>query len=252
MTNSELFVQDKEVVVPGQILAEGMEYLPSYGTYRKNDQIIANKLGLLTVDGKVLRTIPLSGQYYPKRNDIVIAKVIDILSVGWRVEFDSYVTGLIPVKDGTFEFVQKGGDLTRYFAIEDFVVCKITNVSSQGLVDLSAKGPGLRKLRGGRMMKINAHKVPRIIGKKGSMVSMIKNATDCKITVGQNGRIWLQGEPQMEFLAIKTIEKIDRESHVSGLTDRIKEYLEKETGKTIDVTSKDDENTTFEQSENEN
>jgi exosome complex component RRP4 len=115
-------------------------------------------------------------------------------------------------------------------------VCKITNVTSQKLVDVTLRGPGLRKLRNGRIIEVNTNKVPRIIGKKGSMVSMIKQATDCNIIVGQNGIIWLQGkEPEMEFLAIDAIKKIETESHLSGLTDKMKEFLEKATGKKISV-----------------
>ena len=37
-----LLAKDKNVVVPGQILAEGMDFLPSFGTYRKNDKIIVD------------------------------------------------------------------------------------------------------------------------------------------------------------------------------------------------------------------
>jgi exosome complex component RRP4 len=86
---------------------------------------------------------------------------------------------------------------------------------------------GLKKLYGGRILDINTHKVPRIIGKQGSMVSMIKEATGCKITVGQNGLIWISGSPAGEILAVNVIKKIESESHQSGLTDKIKDYLDK-------------------------
>ena len=104
---------------------------------------------------------------------------------------------------------------------------KIVIVTSQKLVDVTMKGPGLRKLKGGRIIDVSTHKVPRIIGKQGSMVVMIKDATKCNIVVGQNGWIWIDGEPTNELLAIQTIRKIEKESHLSGLTDRIKEFLEK-------------------------
>lgn len=236
---SELLVKEKEVVVPGQVLANGMEYLPSHGTYRKDEQILANRVGVAVIDGKVIRTIPLAGKYLPKRNDVIIGKVIDIISMGWRVEFNSPYSGLVPIRDGTFEFVPKGADLSRYYDIGDYFVGKITNVSGQNLVDISIKGQGLHKLRGGRTIRVNTNKVPRIIGKKGSMVSMIKQATDCKITVGQNGWVWILGEPAMENIAVLAIEKIEDESHIPGLTDRIKAFLEEKTGKTIEVTPED-------------
>lgn len=231
--SSKILIKEREVVVPGQVLAEGMEYLPSHGTYRLNDKILANKLGVAFIDGKVIKTIPLAGNYIPKRNDVIIGKVTDVISMGWRVSFNSPYGGLIPIRDGTFEFVPRGADLTRYFDIGDYFVGKITNVTSQYLVDVSVKGQGLYKLQDGRFVEVNTHKVPRIIGKKGSMVSMIKSATDVKVSVGQNGLIWLSGEPKMENIAVAAIKMIEKESHISGLTNRVKVFLEKETGKKV-------------------
>ena len=219
-----------------------MEYLPSHGTYRKDEQILANRVGVAVIDGKVIKTIPLAGKYLPKKHDIVIGSVIDILSMGWRVDINSPYNGLIPIKDGTFEFIPKGADLARYYDIGDYFVGKITNVSGQNLIDVSVKGQGLYKLRGGRTITVNTNKVPRIIGKKGSMVSMIKRATDCKITVGQNGVVWFSGEPKSEYIALQAIKKIEDESHIPGLTERVKNFLEAETGKPIpEHTARNDE-----------
>jgi exosome complex component RRP4 len=73
--------------------------------------------------------------------------------------------------------------------------------------------------------------VPRIIGKQGSMVSMIKQYTNCRILVGQNGYVWIQGEdPSKELLAVQTIKKIEKEAHVPGLTDNVKAFLEQNKG----------------------
>jgi exosome complex component RRP4 len=232
----KLLVKDKEVVVPGETLAEGMDYLPGIGTYRDEEKILASKLGLTNIDGRAIKLIPLSGKYLPNRGDTIIAKVTDVIMSGWLVDIESAYHAMLGMKEATSEFIPKGANLTRYFTFGDYIVCKITNVTSQKLVDVSLRGPGLRKLRGGRVIKVNCHKVPRIIGKKGSMISMVKQATDCKIIVGQNGAIWLTGEdPKMEILAVNTIKKIEKESHLSGLTDRIKEFLEKQTGKKIEV-----------------
>ncbi len=235
MTEENLLVKEKEVVVPGEVLATGMNYLPGNGTYRLNDQLIANRLGLLTIDGKVLKTLPLAGRYLPKKFDVVIGKVYDILMSGWRLEIDSPYSAVLPLKDASFSYIAKGADLTRYFELEDHVVCKITNVTSQNLVDVTCKGPGLHKLKGGRVIHVNTHKVPRIIGKKGSMVSMIKRATDCKVVIGQNGISWLSGEPEMEVIAVNAIKMIEELSHVSGLTDKMQAFLEKATGRKIEI-----------------
>lgn len=232
---SELLVKDKNIVVPGEELAIGIDFLPSYGTYRQGDKIIANKVGLVHVDGKVVKLITLSGRYAPKRGDTIIGQVVDVAMNGWRLEINCAYSAMISLKDATSDFIARGADLTQYYDIGDWVVAKIINVTSQKLVDMTMKGPGLRKLKGGRIVHINTNKVPRIIGKAGSMVTMIKKATDTKIIVGQNGVVWVQGEPEMEAIAVNAIKMIEKQSHVSGLTDKVKEFLEKVTGKKIEM-----------------
>jgi len=230
----ELLVENKAIVIPGEDLASGMDFLPSFGTYRDKDRIVASRLGLVSIDGKIIRIIPLAGKYNPKRGDTIIGKVEDVSYSGWRVNTNCAYPAMLSVKDATSEFVGRGADLTQFFDVDDYLVAKIFNVTSQKLIDLTMKGPGLRKLIGGRVIEVNTNKVPRIIGKQGSMVHMIKEATGCKIIVGQNGLLWILGDLKNEIIAIEAIRKIEQESHLSGLTERIKEFLEKVTGKKIE------------------
>jgi len=233
----EVLVKDKEIVVPGETLATGMSFLPGKGAYRENDKILAQRLGMVSVEGNVIKLIPLAGKYIPKLKDRVIGKVIDVLLTGWRMEINSPYSAVMTLKDATSEFIQRGADLTQFFGLGDCVVCQIVNVTSQKLIDVSMKGPGLRKLRGGRIIEVSPQKVPRIIGKDGSMVGMIKQATGCNIIVGQNGWIWLDGEPEGEVVAVKAIKKVEEEAHLGGLTDRMAVWLEKETGVKVNPTA---------------
>lgn len=233
---SELKTKEKTIVVPGEILAAGMDYLPSYGTYREGENIRAGKLGIVQVDGKVLKLTPIAGRYMPKRGDTVIGKVIDVTMNGWRIEINAPYSAMLMLKEASSSFIEKGANLTRIFNFDDYLVCGITSVSSQKLIDLTMKSPGLRKLRGGRIIEVNTYKVPRIIGKHGSMVSMIKQATGASIIVGQNGWVWVNSEdPNMELIAVEAIKKIQEEAHQAGLTDRMKEFLEKKIGKKLEV-----------------
>ena len=224
---SKIIVNDKDISVPGETLAVGMDILPGMGTYRDGEKIIANRLGLAMIEGRTIKLIPLSGRYIPKTGDTIICKVIDVGFNGWRLDTNSAYSAMLSMKDATSEFIARGANLTQYYDLGDYIVCKIVNVTSQKLIDVTMKGPGLRKLKGGRIIEVNTNKVPRIIGKQGSMVMMIKDATNCNISVGQNGVIWIDGEPINELLAILTIRKIEKESHLTGLTDKIKEFLEK-------------------------
>jgi exosome complex component RRP4 len=233
---SQILVKDKDVAVPGECLAEGMDYLPGHGTYREGEKILASRLGLVSLDGRAIKLIALSGKYSPKKGDTIIAKITDVTFSGWLLDTNSAYHAMLNMKEASSDFIPKGADLTKIINFGDHIVCTLVNVTSQNLIDVTMRGPGLRKLLGGRVIKVNCNKVPRIIGKKGSMVSMIKQATDCKIVVGQNGIVWLLGEdPKSELLAIDTIKKIESESHISGLTDRIKAFLEEKTGKKLEL-----------------
>ncbi|MCK5283045.1 MAG: RNA-binding protein [Nanoarchaeota archaeon] len=231
---TEILVKDKDIVVPGELLAKGMDAFPGPGSYRDNEEILSSRLGLVYLDRRTIKIISQSGVYLPKVGDMIIGKVIDIAMSGWRINLNCAYSAMLSMKDATSDYINKGEDLSQYYDIGDYIACKITNVTSQKLVDVSMREPGLKKLVNGRMFNVNTHKVPRIIGKKGSMVTMIKNATGCRITVGQNGLIWIQGDTKNEFIAIETIKKIEKESHLTGLTNRIKEFLEEKTGKKIE------------------
>lgn len=228
---SKLIAKDKEIAVPGEELAEGLDFLPGYGTYRENDKIIASVVGVLNVENRTLKLIPLSGKYMPKKHDVIIGKVIDIQMMGWRIDLNCAYSAILNVRDASSDFIRKDADYTDYFKIGDYVATQITNVTSQKLVDVTMKGPGLRKLVGGRIIQVNTNKVPRIIGKQGSMIGLIKDATGCRISVGQNGLAWISGEIENEIIAIEAIKEIENNSHVNGLTEKIKAFLEKRTGK---------------------
>jgi len=221
----EILVKDKDIVVPGETIATGMSFLPGKGMYRDNDVIRAQQLGMVSIDGKVIKLIALSGRYNPKIKDKVIAQVTDVLMSGWRVRMNAPYEAVMTLKDATSEFIPRGTDLTQYFKIGDILMCQVVNVTSQKLVDVSLKGPGLKKLQGGRVIQVTPTKVPRIIGKDGSMISLIKQATGCDIAVGQNGVVWLNGNPEGEVKAEQAIRKIEEEAHLPGLTDRIGKFL---------------------------
>ncbi len=220
-----IIVKEKDIVVPGEVLAEGMDYLPGAFTYRLGEKIIAKKVGLVDMEGRAIKLIPLSGRYLPKIGDQIIAKVYDITMNGWLVDTNSAYNAMLSTKD-TQRFIRKGEDLTRYFDVGDYIRAKIVNVTSQNLVDLSMREPGMMKMAGGRFIRINACKVPRVIGKMGSMVTLIKEKTKCSIAVGQNGIVCIKGEtPEDELRAVQAIKKIEDEAHLEGLTERITQFL---------------------------
>jgi len=72
MSESTLCVNEKDIVVPGEVLAEGMSYIPGIGTHRKDQQILASNVGVVRLEGKVIKLVPLEGRYLPRTGDVII------------------------------------------------------------------------------------------------------------------------------------------------------------------------------------
>ena len=228
----KVFVKDKDIVVPGEVLAKGMDFLPGGKAFRDKEHLCSSVLGLVSIKGRVIKVIPLSGAYIPKKNDVVIGKVKDISFGGWQVDIYSPYSADLGIGEATRDYIDlRKVDLTKYLDINDYIFAKIINVSESKYVKLTIKDRPYKKLREGTIIEVAPTKIPRVIGKQGSMVTMLKEATGCEILIGQNGLIWIQGDPEKEELVVKAIKKIEDEAHKEGLTDRIKEMLDKENGK---------------------
>jgi exosome complex component RRP4 len=84
----------------------------------------------------------------------------------------------------------------------------------------------LGKIPTGELIKISPTRVPRLIGKRGSMIQTIEHATSTRITIGQNGLIVVSGKDKEGVtLAINAIHIVEVEAHTSNLTQRIKQLL---------------------------
>jgi len=112
------------------------------------------------------------------------------------------------------------------------VIAKIIAYDRAHNPQLTVGEPGLGKITRGQVVKITPTKIPRVIGRKGSMISMIKQETGCHIILGHNGVILITGKRlEDEQLAMMAIHKIDEESHTSGLTDRVTQMIKNEKAK---------------------
>lgn len=196
------------IVVPGEKLFE--KAVKSPHTYIENEKTYSLILGVFNEEEA--RIIPLEGAYIPLPEDMVIGVINEIKFVGWDVDIKSPYTGFLSSKDYRYEL--KLGSVI--FAKVKY----IDEMKNVGLCDA-------KELVGGEIIEIVAAKVPRVIGKKTSMLNMIKKATQSDIVVGKNGRIWINGGNS--GLAARAILKIESEAHISGLTDVIQKFLEEES-----------------------
>ena len=228
----KIFVRNKSIVTPGDLIAEGNVKIS--GTYiKEGNKYYATTVSLVERSNNSIKLVPLTSIYIPKKEDLVIGKIIEVLPTGWQVDINSPYIAFLALKEALSDFVDiTRVDLSEYYNVGEYIFAKVINVTKRGIVHVSVKGPGLKKIREGLIISITPSKVPRVIGKKGSMIQMMKQITGCNIIVGQNGRIWIKGEkPEIEALVAEAIRIIERASHISGLTEKIKSFLESEINK---------------------
>lgn len=224
--NGEGSRQPREIVMPGDLL-DGDKLKPGAGTYVSEGKIYAALLGIKSVKSNYVNIIPLSGRYIPAVGDSVIGKVEDIGPSNWLIDINSPYPAPLHVNEVPWRV--EFGDTARYMNVGDVILAKVLMVDETMRVQVTMKDQGLRKLQGGQIIEISPSKVPRVIGKSGSMIQMIKGYTNCRIFVGQNGRIWLDGEVDNIMHAIKAIQMIEQDAHSYGLTEKVKAYLEAES-----------------------
>jgi exosome complex component RRP4 len=212
----------RELVLPGEEL-EVKNLKPGMGTYYENGKIYASLLGIKRERAGYINVIPLAGKYLPKVDDIVVGMVIDIGPSFWLIEINSPYPATLHVNEVLWRV--EFGDTAKYLNVQDMVLAKVLMVDETKRVQVSMKDSSLRKLTEGQIVEISPSKVPRVIGKKGSMISMIKNYTGCRMFVGQNGRIWISGKMEGMLNAVQAIKMIERESQVHGLTDAVEAFL---------------------------
>lgn len=226
-TTEKLYIKDRDIVVPGEILAEGMEYLPAGKAFRDGEKIFACTMGMASVKGRVLKVIPLAGRYMPKRGDVVIGKVTNISHSGWAVDINSPYNADLNIGEATREYIDLAKtEMSRYYDINDYMLAEVIALTESKFVKLTTKYRPYRRLSPGNIIVVSPTKIPRIIGKAGSMIKLLKDNSGCDVVVGQNGLIWIKGLPEKEALVAKAIKLIERESHKSGLTDKIKALME--------------------------
>ena len=187
-------------------------------------RIYASTLGLLQRKPPIVRVVPLSGRYIPKANDVVVGTVTDVQGTFWLLDIGAprwaplHMTGT-PWK---IDF----GETEQYLRVRDSVVVAVESIENTGRIGVTMNGEGLGKLEGGTIVTISAAKVPRVIGRGGSMINTITQLTGTKMAVGQNGRIWIDGPAEGIVRARECLRMVEEEGQHSGLTERVQSYLQ--------------------------
>lgn len=217
----------RKYVIPGDVITTA-PLRPEQNVILDGKRIIATVVGTSEIYDDSVRVIPLAGKYSPKINDLVIGKVVSHSSLSWELDINSCYVGFLPAQD-VFgrDFSAHADELTSKLKKGDLVVARIANSDRSRDPLLTVSDRELGKIESGELVKISPSKVPRLIGKRGTMIQIIETATGAIITIGQNGWIIVSCENRNGLLkAIKAIRMIDEQAHIANLTDKVKLMLE--------------------------
>jgi len=225
------FYERRQLITPGDLLAED-DYVAGENTYKDDGKIYANRVGLVDYEDRKVHVVALKAFYIPYVGDMVIGKVVEVSLSGWMVNVKAPYPALLRASDVLDRpFRPQEDDLPSIFDVGDLIIAKIVAYDRTRDPLLTVREPGLGKITRGQLVEITPTKIPRVIGRKGSMINMLKQETGCHVTVGQNGLIFVSGKtPEDERLAVMAIRKIEQEAHTSGLTDRVTEMIRREKG----------------------
>ena len=220
----------RKYVIPGDVITTG-PFRPEQNVMLEGEKIIATAVGISEIYDDSVKVIPLTGKYIPKIDDLVIAKVNSHTSLSWELDINSCYVGFLPAQD-VFgrDFSAHADELTSKLKTGDLVAARIANFdrTRDPLVTISDRDLG--KIDTGILITISPSKVPRLIGKRGSMIQMIEQATDAAVTIGQNGWVVVSCDSPEGLLKAKTaIEMVNEKAHVANLTDQVKEMLDKKS-----------------------
>jgi exosome complex component RRP4 len=226
----------RRYVIPGDVITTG-PFRPEQNVYQEGDRIISTSVGISEIFDNAVRVIPLTGIYMPKTNDLIIGKVIGHSSLSWEFDINSCFVGFLPAQD-VFgrDYSPTKDELKERLDKGDLVAARVANFDRSRDPLLTVQDRDLGKIESGELIEISPSKVPRLIGKRGSMIQTIEMATKAMITIGQNGWIVVSSEdPDGLLKAIEAIRMVDAQAHMPNLTERIKSMLGVELGDNNDT-----------------
>jgi exosome complex component RRP4 len=196
---------------------------PGPGTYRTGGKVYASVLGLLSERPPIVQVIPLSGRYIPKPHDLVLGTVTDVQGTFWLLDIGA--PRWAPLHMTGTPWQVEIGETDRFLRVGDAVVVQVESLEATGRIGVTMLGEGLGKLEGGTIVRISPARVPRVVGRSGSMIDTIRRHTGAEVVVGQNGRIWIGGTPEAIHRVSEVLRIIEENGQRSGLTERVESYL---------------------------
>ncbi|MGQ9478429.1 MAG: exosome complex RNA-binding protein Rrp4 [Thermoproteota archaeon] len=219
--------RQRPIVVPGEYVGDAKLHIPGVNVLKVSDRMLATAVGLVRTEGKRLDVIALKSFYQPRIRDLVVGIIKEPVMVGWTVDINSPFLAFLPASEYAEKRIRFSRDsMSKIMEAGTVIIGLVKDASIFSSPVITLRGRGLGVVQDGTLLSITASKVPRLIGKKGSMLSLIERETGVRLTVGQNGRVIVHSEDPVIVSKIREVlNMIERESHIYGLTERVEILL---------------------------
>ena len=207
------------LVHPGERVGVHEGAVAGHGIRRIDGELVAMRMGTLRDNGNTVSVDPLSSRYVPKAGDLVVAYVEGMTNNIWFMDIGASFNAILPMSLAPWKV--EFGAVREHLNVGEAVLCRIQEVDETHSAVATMKGMGLRKLKSGLLEEIPPHIIPQVIGKGGSMLQTLKDLGQCRMVVGQNGRVWLDGDNDGMRDVRTALQLIRDTAHLPGLHDRI-------------------------------
>ena len=219
-------MNENQFVLPGDVIVTG-DYRPEQNVILEGNKLMSTAIGFSEIKDNLVSVTPLIGLYTPKTDDLVIGKIVSHNALSWEVDINSYYSGILTASDifGK-DYSSSRDDLSLKLKTGDIILARIANVGSRDPL-ITIVGENLGKIDSAELVKISPTKIPRLIGKHGSMIQTIEASTKVTITVGQNGLIILKCDNSTGLKkSIASIKMIGMAQHDANLEEKIQKFLD--------------------------
>ena len=213
-------------VLPGDVISNGSSSLKQ-NVILEGDKLVSTTIGFTEINDGAVDVIALTGLYTSAVDDLVIGKIVSHNALSWEVDINSSYRAMLPASDifGK-DYSPSRDDLSLKLIIGDIVLARIVNSDSRRPL-ITINGQNLGKIDDGELIKISPAKVPRLIGKHGSMIQSIEESTGASITIGQNGWVIFKSDNPISLKnAIASIKMADLILHDDNLEEKIQNMLD--------------------------
>lgn len=180
------------LVTPGEAIGASTGVRAGTGTLSQGENIIATRLGWVKELNGTVSVDPINAAYMPRSGDLVIGVVESVRNNLWFADVNGPFNGLLPMSLAPWKV--EFGAARIHMDVGDVMLARVQEVDEAHNVVLTMKGVGLRRLKEGMMSEISMNHISRLRGDGDSTLRALKEASDCRIIVGENGRVWVDGD----------------------------------------------------------